>query len=538
MSGIPDVGVVFDTNISLSADKIDINLGETVYFKGVLYAYYRNVSSGNLDFCNTLSDVTLKVFKLAGGMAREQMGTVVTDSNGEFVFDFTPDTEGTHNRLFVCEDTTEYNGCDSSLFNINVGGLHVGLSVSATSVTLGDTVTLTATVLDSETPVSGASVTFYDGSTVIGTGVTDSSGVVTYVTDALSVGNHSLTAHNGNITSSPVYVNVDKVTPTISISAPSTGTVGSAFVVSGTLSVEGTVKLYENNSLKDTLTTEFGEFSKSIIPSSEGTFSYYAVFEATANYKSVTSSTVSVTVSSVAPSYDDIVLSADDSILSYYDGDSTTLRAQLMDGTSTASVSGVTVEFFNGSTSLGTAQTDNNGVATKTYTSTGAGDVSLSAEADNGILVSKIYEVQDCDYYADSTKINGWSNVSSGGEVFKKSTYTIGLSSYSVEIKFNTVNAQLMVGNESSWVAGLSFNSSPYYFYTHTSNGGTNTDTISSPVASDIWRLEVEGTTIRLYRNDNLYTTKTNRKVDYPKNFRLYPSGNASSVAYVKVKPL
>jgi len=89
--------------------------------------------------------------------------------------------------------------------------------------------------------------------------------------------------------------------------------------------------------------------------------------------------------------------------LSYYDGDSTTLRAQLMDGSSTASVSGVTVEFFNGSTSLGTAQTDSTGVATMTYTSTGAGDVSLKAEADNGTLSSETYTIEDCLKYNSGT---------------------------------------------------------------------------------------------------------------------------------------
>lgn len=105
-------------------------------------------------------------------------------------------------------------------------------------------------------------------------------------------------------------------------------------------------------------------------------------------------------------------------------------------------------------------------------------------------------------------------------------------------MKFNTINAQIMVGDEQNWVTGLSFASSPYYIYTHSSSGGTVTDIISSPTASDVWRMEVEGTTIRLYRNDVLYTTKTNCKVDYPTNLRLYPRNNASSVAYVKVKPL
>jgi len=89
-----------------------------------------------------------------------------------------------------------------------------------------------------------------------------------------------------------------------------------------------------------------------------------------------------------------LTLTADKSILSYYDGDEAILSATLLeDG---VAVSGATVEFFNGSTSMGTAQTDSNGVATKTYTSTGAGDVSLKAEADNGTLVSETYTLEDC----------------------------------------------------------------------------------------------------------------------------------------------
>ena len=154
------------------------------------------------------------------------------------------------------------------------------------------------------------------------------------------------------------------------------------------------------------------------------------------------------------------------------------------------------------------------------------------------IFSSEIYELQDCDYYADTTKISGWSNVSSGGTAFKKSTYAIGLTNYSVEMKFNTINVQIMVGNEQNWVAGLSFSSSPYYIYTHSSSGGTVTDVLSSPTASDVWRMEIEGTTIRLYRNETLILTKNNCKVDYPTNLRLYPQNKSSSVAYVKVKPL
>ena len=107
-----------------------------------------------------------------------------------------------------------------------------------------------------------------------------------------------------------------------------------------------------------------------------------------------------------------LTLTADKSILSYYDGDEAILSATLLeDG---VAVSGATVEFFNGSTSMGTAQTDSTGVATKTYTSTGAGDVSLKAEADNGMLVSETYIIQDMFKYDDATsdKSNKFSFIS------------------------------------------------------------------------------------------------------------------------------
>ena len=220
-------------------------------------------------------------------------------------------------------------------------------------------------------------------------------------------------------------------------------------------------------------------------------------------------------------------------------GNNLTLTAKVTD--SNNNIENIIVNLFKESDSMAkelvaTLVTDSNGEASYNYVGVGAGKIDFSAES--GILSSETYTIEDCDYYADSTKISDWSNVSSGGTAFKKSTYAIGLTNYSVEIQFNTINAQIIVGSESNWVAGVSFVSSPYYLYTHSSSGGTVTDVISSPTASDIWRLEIEGTTIRLYRNDNLYTTKTNCKVDYPTNLRLYPQNKSSSVDYVKIKPL
>jgi hypothetical protein len=67
----------------------------------------------------------------------------------------------------------------------------VTLSASPTTVTGSGTVAFTATVMEGTTPVDGASVSFYDngGSTLQGTGVTDSSGTADFSYTYSSIAN-------------------------------------------------------------------------------------------------------------------------------------------------------------------------------------------------------------------------------------------------------------------------------------------------------------------------------------------------------------
>ena len=432
----------------------------------------------------------------------------------------------------------------------------VALTSSSSSVTVGSSVTLSATVRDQNGSVmSGETVTFYDGSTSLGTATTNSSGVATK-TFTGSAGAHSLTAQCSSITSSAVTVTVTKITPTISISKSGDVTVGTAYTISGTLSCTGSVKLYENGSLLDTLSVSGGAFSKTITKSTSGNYSYYAVYDGDSTYEAVTSSTVTVTVSEIVPSYDDIVLTADDSILSYYDGDSTTLRAQLMDGTSTASVSGVTVEFFNGSTSLGTAQTDSNGVATKTYTSTGAGDISLTAS--DGTLVSETYEVEDCILYDPLTSNSGkWTIPSGVTSVYSDEGWKISANAYK-QIKLTEKLTSAcsveftLVDYESS-----NYGSAPpviVYQYTNgettpnqkilitwdsTSFDALNTRINHGLVKGAVYKIEYTDSTMKVYENDTLLASATN-DVGLPTRFEFHIGANSRYAIYkdLKVKPL
>ena len=201
---------------------------------------------------------------------------------------------------------------------------------------------------------------------VIATVETTTGGAFSKSVSGLGAGSYTFKAvYDGNSTydgssSSNVNITVSKATPTISLaSSKESVVVGESFVLSGTLSV-GTgqqVKIYQGSSVLDTVSTgSGGAFSKSITTATSGSFTYKAVFEGDNNYNSVTSSNVSVTVvEPAAPA--SISLVSDKSILSYYDGDSCTLTATVLDEDDYP-VEDAVVEFFNGSTSMGTRETE------------------------------------------------------------------------------------------------------------------------------------------------------------------------------------
>lgn len=91
------------------------------------------------------------------------------------------------------------------------------LSASATTVAGGTSVTFTATVTPtSGTPTPTGTVTFKDGTTTLGTGPVNGSGVATYATSSLSVGSHSITASYGGDTLNAASVST-AVTVTVTV---------------------------------------------------------------------------------------------------------------------------------------------------------------------------------------------------------------------------------------------------------------------------------------------------------------------------------
>ena len=86
--------------------------------------------------------------------------------------------------------------------------VRVELTASASSIRVGESLVLTATVSDGGTAVEGASVSFTSGNLAIGTAVTGSDGVATLTVSTLEAGSYSITATYDEVVSSAVTVTV------------------------------------------------------------------------------------------------------------------------------------------------------------------------------------------------------------------------------------------------------------------------------------------------------------------------------------------
>ena len=105
-----------------------------------------------------------------------------------------------------------------------------------------------------------------------------------------------------------------------------------------------------------------------------------------------------------------LTLISDKTVLSQYDSDVATLTAILLDGG--VGVSGEEITFDIGSVISPIVETNSQGVAQTTYTSTGAGDVTLSITGDS---LSSTLAIEDCIYYDTQTTDKSRYSVTSGG---------------------------------------------------------------------------------------------------------------------------
>jgi YD repeat-containing protein len=142
---------------------------------------------------------------------------------------------GSHNITANWAGNTNYGAVTSSVLTQTVNKVTPTLSVASSKnpSTYGGSVTFTATISSGPT----GTVTFYDGSTSLGTG-TLSGTTATFTTTSLAVGSHSITASWGgntnysSVTSSPITQSVIVATTPTPTFSPAAGAYPSAQLVS------------------------------------------------------------------------------------------------------------------------------------------------------------------------------------------------------------------------------------------------------------------------------------------------------------------
>ncbi len=312
-------------------------------------------------------------------------------SNGQSFFLWTNFTLGSHSLTAQYLGDNRYNGSTSSLVTVTVSpalftsstvvAATTSPGVPATSVSLGDSVTLTATVAatsGSGTPTGG--VSFSENGVQIGS-ANLVNGIATLVTTTLPSGTDSIIATYsggggfGPSTSDPVTVNVttNSIT-TITESAslvflgePASFTATLTFTEINSVLPTGTVTFLEDGValLSPVALQSDGTAVLNVSPSVIGSHTITAVYSGDATYTASTSAPVAQTV--IASPNSVVTLTASKKLLPAV-GDSVTLTATVSSAVAGGATPTGTVTFVDGAITLGSAPILGGGVALLTTT--------------------------------------------------------------------------------------------------------------------------------------------------------------------------
>jgi len=211
---------------------------------------------------------------------------------------------------------------------VNLAPVTVGLSSSSNSIPAGSPITLTATAQSTPAGLSTGTVTFLNGTNVLGT-ASLVSGVATYSTSLLTLGINTLTAsYPGNLdylagTSNAVSVDV---LPALTATVLSTSLNPAPFATTVTFSAavsslagtpSGTVSFYDGSTLigTGTLATGIAQFPTSAL--SVGSHDITAVYGGTAVFAASTSNLITEQIA-------DFSISASPGSRTLYTGEATT----------------------------------------------------------------------------------------------------------------------------------------------------------------------------------------------------------------------
>ena len=176
------------------------------------------------------------------------------------------------------------------------------LASSLNPSTFGASVTFSITISAGAT----GTVTFYDGTTAIGTGGINS-GVAALTTSSLAAGTHSITAQYAGDAKQPPFVSaplsqvVSQVSSTVVLNvSPNPATQGSPVTLTVTVpaGATGTVTFYDGTTVINTGTVVNGAATLTVSNLATGSHSITAAYGGDANHTAVTSPAVSLTINS------------------------------------------------------------------------------------------------------------------------------------------------------------------------------------------------------------------------------------------------
>jgi len=268
------------------------------------------------------------------------------------------------------------------------------LAASATTISQGTSITFTADVLASGTnSVPTGTVTFFSGTTQLGTAALNSSGIATYTTNSLVLGAYSVTASYGGdsnfaaSTSAPVAVTVTAPPPVATnttVAASGSSVTQGATVsltatvrpVSGSGTPTGTVTFMDGSTALGSATLNSGTANYGTNSLALGVHSITANYGGDANYSGSTAAAISITITPPPQTATTTTLAA--SATSVAQGASVVFTATVAPVSGNGTPTG-TVSFLDGTTAMGTATLNSAGVATYSTSSLPVGSNSVTA---------------------------------------------------------------------------------------------------------------------------------------------------------------
>lgn len=305
-----------------------------------------------------------------------QIGTATADSSGVWSFSTSTLTDGSHAITAKAMDTAGNLSSASTALSLTVDTVAPDAptvsSFSPDSNVAGDGITSANQITLSGATAIGGTVKVYDGGTLIGTAVANSSGLWSYTTAALADGTHAFTSKAvdtaGNISaaSSALKVTVDTVAPNkpgFSAFASdghlvtSGATNASQLTLKGGAAASSTIKIYDGTTQIGTTTSDSsGVWSFTTATFTDGSHSITAKAMDTAGNLSTASTALSVAVDTVAPDAPAMLSFSPDSNVF---GDGITNANQI--AIAGAAAAGTTVKIYDGTTQIGTATTASDG---------------------------------------------------------------------------------------------------------------------------------------------------------------------------------